>query len=635
MANVRYRFQKPGLISAAVALLAATLATLAVLQYRWIGQTSDGEREKMQKSVKLAAENLSRDFDRELTRTYLEMQIDSTSFERKDWENYALRFHRWKTTAAYPKLVGKVFVADNERGTLHLSAYDETKQRFEETTWLPQFARVKSEIERDLSGAEKNCKVEFLAPDIPALIIPISTVNLLDLQNVQVSSAQNESQIRNLVRCSGYTIVLLDSDYIESELFPLLVSRYFNSAVNDEDSHYDVTVVNRTEPPQIIYQSDSPALPETLDKGDAESDLFALRFDEIQSLLSAAPRLQKQSPTSEEKQERAVSVSVLIAPQSGSNSAMTAAGALFGDERGRWQLIARHRNSSLEAAVETMRQRNLIVSFGILLLLATSGILLVVLSNRSRNFARRQTNFVASVTHELRTPLAVIRAASENIADGIIADNAEIREYGILIKDEERRLSAMVEQVLEFAGAQTANRQHYENRRENIAVMVRAALGDYKSELEDRGFQVVLEIESDLPEIRADREALRRAIGNLVGNAVKYAGEIREKRRLEISVRAAPDKMSKQVEIVVKDNGAGIEKYDLPHIFKLFYRGRKAAESQIKGSGIGLSLVKQIVEAHGGKISVVSETGRGSTFALRLPAATDSDLDGIFTHQNL
>lgn len=617
---MRFRFQQSVLIFTAVALLAAMLATLAVLQYRWIGQTSDGERERMQKSAKLAAENLSRDFDREFTRVYLELQVDAASFERKNWENYALRYQRWQTTAAYPKLVGKVFVAERgENGTLRLSIYNETTQNFEETAWLPPLARVKSEIERDF-GAERTRAAETIAADVPALILPISTVELLDLKNIQIDPTQSAAQIRNSVRRVGYTIVLFDFDYIKNELFPLLVARYFNSDGND-DSRYDITIINRDEPLQIIYQSNASASPpETPRQADAESDLFALRFDEIKNLLSAAPRLQTQSPPANgDKQKRDVSVSVVAAPRRRNNSTTTAAESPSDIERGRWQLVARHQNGSLEDIIETMRRRNLIVSFGILLLLAASGILLIVLLNRSRNFARRQTDFVASVTHELRTPLAVIRAASENIADGIIADSAEIKEYGTLIKDEERRLSAMVEQVLEFAGAQTANNHQYEYRRENIAEIVRAALGDYQTELNERDFQVVLEIEPDLPEITADREALRRAVGNLIGNAVKYAGEIREERRVEISVHSVSDETSKQVEIVVKDNGAGIEKRDLPHIYKLFYRGQAAASSQIKGSGIGLSLVKQIVEAHKGKIKVESEIGKGSRFTIELP----------------
>jgi signal transduction histidine kinase len=316
-----------------------------------------------------------------------------------------------------------------------------------------------------------------------------------------------------------------------------------------------------------------------------------------------------------------ISVSVITASPSIDSSSTAASSAIpqLKNQEGDWRLFVQHRNGSLVSAVETMRRRNSIIGFGMLLLLASSGVLLIVLLNRSRGFARRQTDFVAGVTHELRTPLAVIRAASENIADGIVTDAAQIREYGVMINEEERRLSAMVEQVLEFAGAQQLTRNNrYEFTPDSVAEILEAALNDYQTELKERGFRVVLEIEPHLPEIMADRDALRRAVGNLIGNAVKYSNRT-EERRIVIKARSVQKKASEQIEITLEDNGAGIEKSELPHIFKLFYRGRTATENQIKGSGIGLSLVKQIVKAHGGSISVKSETGRGSAFTLRLP----------------
>lgn len=632
---MKFRFQKSGWLFLPVVLLAAMLLTLAWLQYRWIGRTSDSERERMQKSAKLAAENLSRDFDRELTRAFLELQVDAASFESKNWDNYAVRRERWLATALYPKLVGDIFIAHrDERGELRLSVFNEKTSRFEETTWLPQLDGARREIERDADGAEKTMTVQIGAADFPTLLIPITSVNFLDLNKLQDDAGQNAAQFRGSIRRVGFTIVPLDSGYIKRELFPMLVERYFNRVGSADVSSYDITVLNRDEPAQIVYQSnESPAPPEISVESDAESDLFALDFKDIQSLLSA--RQGQSLTTNGARQKSNVSVSVVVAaPPNPAKSASSSGAAVSPTaQTGRWRLSARHRGGSLEETVDAMRRRNLTVSFGILLLLAASGALLIVLLNRSQLFARRQTDFVASVTHELRTPLAVIRAASENIADGIITDAAQIKEYGSLIKDEERRLSAMVEQVLEFAGAQAATNHRYEFQRENVAEIVETALGDYKTELKERNFQVVLEIEPDLPQISADREALRRAVGNLVGNAVKYSRDNPATRRLKIRVGIASGKTPQNIEIVIKDDGAGIEKYDLPHIFKLFYRGRMATESQIKGSGIGLSLVRQTIEAHGGAVSVESEPGRGSTFTLRFPAATDAVSDAFSTNR--
>ena len=627
MTVVKFRFQKSGWLFPAVVLLAALLLTLAWLQYRWIGQTSDNERERMRKSAKTAAENLSRDFDRELTRVFLELQVDAASFENKNWDAYAVRRERFLATAAFPEMVGGIFTANqDERGELRLSVFDDKTRRFEETAWLPHLDGARSEIERELEDAGKTKSVPIGAADFPSLLIPITSINLPDLNRLQSDAGQSTARLRDSIRRVGYTMIVLDSGYIKKELFPLLVERYFNPVESDDASRYDVTVMTRDEPAEIVYQSGtSSAATEIPAKSDAQSDLFALKLNDIQSLVSA--RRTRTPTTGDANRQTNVAVSVIVAaPPNESDSAASSDAPSHDRSSGRWRLTARHRSGSLDETIDATRRRNLIISFGILLLLSASGALLIVLLNRAQRFSGQQADFVASITHELRTPLAVIRAASENIADGILTDAAQIKEYGLLIKDEERRLSAMVEQVLEFAGARAANHRRYEIRRENAAEIVEAALGDYQTELRGGGFQVVLKIEPELPEILADREAVRRAVGNLIGNAVKYAGKAQALHCIEISVRVASDKISKQVEIVVEDNGAGIEKHDLPHIFKLFYRGRTASESQIKGSGIGLSLVRQTVEAHGGTVGVASEAGRGSVFTLCFPAVT-GDVD--------
>jgi two-component system phosphate regulon sensor histidine kinase PhoR len=248
--------------------------------------------------------------------------------------------------------------------------------------------------------------------------------------------------------------------------------------------------------------------------------------------------------------------------------------------------------------------------------------MIVILSSRTRSFARRQANFVASVTHELRTPLAAIRSMSENLADGIVTDREKIKQYGILINDEEHRLSAMIEQMLGFTGAQSARNGHNELYPQNVPGIIETALEDYRTELVKRQFNVELIVQPNLPFIRGDAEALRRVIGNLIGNAIKYSDE---KRRIEIKAHAAADEKNIIfVEISIKDAGIGIDSADLSNVFKLFYRGRLAIQKQIEGSGIGLSVVKQIVEAHRGTITVSSKSGQGSTFRLRLPAISRS-----------
>ncbi len=193
------------------------------------------------------------------------------------------------------------------------------------------------------------------------------------------------------------------------------------------------------------------------------------------------------------------------------------------EETGAWQLVVRHRAGSLEAAVSEARRRNLAVSLGVLALLAVSVAMIVLSTQRAQRLARQQVEFVAGVTHELQTPLAVIRSAGQNLADGVVDGPKQIREYGSLVEKEGRRLSGMVDQVLEFAGLQS--------QRSNLTIevvpidpVIESALSDCGAAIDESGVRVDKEIEPQLS-VMADASALRRAIQNLVDNAIKYGGD--------------------------------------------------------------------------------------------------------------
>lgn len=596
---VRCLVRKINLSFLLVILLAGLLATLGTLQYRWIGELSNDERERMRSSANVAAESLSREFDREITRVFLQLQIDPISYEKNFWDDYNSRYERWRATTLYPRLVNKVFVADKSSlGATRLSVYNSETQRFDESDWPPQFAVLQSQIEQDFSSQsatdnEKSKRPPVIVTDeTTALVIPISNLNLLNLDQLQ-KAANNGLLSGNLIRRIGYTIVLLDSDYIKTELLPILVARYFNSSGNNNPDRYDVTITSCNDSSRIFYQSNllqSGAPPE----GDVEREFFNLRFDEFENLLPAKFDRKPESLglKSGDQEKRKISVSVIgSSNKNDSTYKINSINAvpLLNNSDSHWRLAARHQSGSLDAVVEKTRRRNLFVVGGILSLLGASGVLLLVSANRARQFARRQTDFVAGVTHELRTPLAVIRSMSENLADGIVTDREKIRQYGCLINDEERRLSAMVEHLLGFAGAQTA--PNIELRPQNVAEIIEAALEDYRSEFKKRNFDVETIIEPELAFVMADADALRRAIGNLISNAVKYSDAVRN---VKITARAIYNRKSAHVEIIIKDEGAGIDSKDLSDVFKLFYRGRAATEGQIEGSGIGLSLVKQL-----------------------------------------
>jgi two-component system sensor histidine kinase SenX3 len=290
-----------------------------------------------------------------------------------------------------------------------------------------------------------------------------------------------------------------------------------------------------------------------------------------------------------------------------------------------WKLLLRHPAGSLEAAVGSLRRRNLIVSSSILGVLGASMGLLVLATRRAQRLARQQMEFVAAVSHELRTPLAVIRSAADNLADGVVRDEEQIRRYGELMRSEGRRLTEMVEQILELAGIQSGQRG-FALRAVAIEPLLRDIIASSASLIERAGVEVDLRIPPDLPPVLGDQPALRRAFENLIANAVKYGASGRW-----IGVFAA--KSDSDVTVTVADRGMGIAPADQSRIFEPFYRSNEAVAAQIQGAGLGLSLVERIVAAHRGRITVKSAPGEGSEFSISLRAAGEESLRPVEPHR--
>jgi signal transduction histidine kinase len=278
----------------------------------------------------------------------------------------------------------------------------------------------------------------------------------------------------------------------------------------------------------------------------------------------------------------------------------------------------RHKAGSLDAAVAAVQRRNVAISFGILLVLGVSVVMLVVSSQRAQRLARRQMEFVAGVSHELRTPLTVICSAAENLSHGIVASERQVKQYGALIEGEGRRLAEMVEQVLEYAGAESG-KTRFTVRRVDVRELLEDAVRASEPVGSEAGVRVEVEIAERTPGVDGDPNALRRAVQNLVVNAIKYASEGGV---VSVSARPVSESGRRMVLLAVADRGRGIDPNDLPHVFEPFFRGRAALDAQIHGSGLGLNLVKRVAEAHGGTAFVESVPGRGSTFMIRLPAAS-------------
>jgi two-component system phosphate regulon sensor histidine kinase PhoR len=248
-------------------------------------------------------------------------------------------------------------------------------------------------------------------------------------------------------------------------------------------------------------------------------------------------------------------------------------------------------------------------------LVAVLGLFVVInASLKERRLGVLKSDFVANVSHELKTPLALIRMFGELLLLDRVKSQEKRKQYYQIIVSESERLTALIENVLDFARVERG-KVAYDFVDGDVGEVVRRAVEIYRYRAEREGVVVEATIEPDLPLVRVDPRALELAFLNLVDNAIKYA---REGQRIDVEVSVVDD----DVHVRVADRGPGIPKDEQPRIFERFFRGRSAGASHARGSGIGLALVRHIAQSHGGDVVVespISEDGRGTAFTLTLP----------------
>jgi len=266
---------------------------------------------------------------------------------------------------------------------------------------------------------------------------------------------------------------------------------------------------------------------------------------------------------------------------------------------------------SIEQLTGKEKRLYLMLFAGIIVVMLIGIILMVRAVIHESEISRLKSEFVSNVSHELKTPLALIRMFGETLDSGIVTDEKKRRKFYSIIRKESERLTHLINNVLDFS-RMDAGVKEYNFRETDLVEVVRNSLEVYKFQISDNGFN----IESDLPDesinLKIDRDAISQVLLNLLNNAVKYSDE-----KKYILVKVSRNTTSALIS--VSDHGVGISKEELKKIFDKFYRVLDASTKETRGSGLGLTLAKHIVEAHGGTIEVESEVGKGSRFTLCIP----------------
>ena len=558
---------------AAILGMFAVVCTLAVLQYRWTGEISRSEQQRLKANLTTSIRGFEQEFSYDLERLCEAFEIDP-EVPPSNLENRILRQQSdWERVASRPALLSKADIWKLEEGHNSFESFDPGGRRFVEAAWPQRLDSLRPYLERQaqlLNARVIGDREALYYPwsfqgDTPALIRPI----------FHLRSARDM-----YVQLQGFLILEFNQQFMEQQYVPELVLRHFGEPGLIS---FGVAVRTMRAPSRTIYASNANSA-----VSDSAPDAAVNLFDSV----------------AEEARRRG-------------HAPLQAAA-----ENEQWQLVAQGPAGSVDVSVAQWRRRNLAISFGLLAVLAGTMALLFSVARRAERLAKLQMEFVAGVSHELCTPLAVINSAAENIVDGVVESTAQVQEYGTIIREQGRRLERLVDEVLLFAAGRF-ERLGYDLRPTEVVPILEQGLAASEAMMRDAGFTFQKEIGPRLPLVIADPEALCKCVENLISNAMKYSGQDRS-----IALRAlcVPDQGVPEVRISVEDKGIGISAADLPHVFEPFYRAQRVRDGQVRGVGLGLHLVKRMMESMGGRVTVSSKPSKGSVFTLHFSVFDSAEL---------
>jgi signal transduction histidine kinase len=565
-----------------VGLLLLVLPVLAVLQYRWIGEVSAAERDRLERSLRLESDRFAAEFDAEFSRLINVFQIRSGFPETA--APIVERYQAWSQANPYARLVRSIYLLKaNPDDQSRFYKVDLTKGDLQPATLPEELDALRDRFRRgpfnySPGGSMMLVSAIFRSFGPP----PPGRQSRPDREERPERGPGPGSGFGPGGPAEGATVIELDRDVILKEIVPALVEKYFSP---HDETAYRIAIATQGDNPRILYSSAGEWKPEDIAEPDRTLNLFG------------GPRPGGPGGRGRGPGPRGPLQNSIISES--------------------WQLLVRHRAGSLEVAVEQVRIRNLAMAFGILLILSAGLITLVVSSQRAHTLGKLQMEFAAGVSHELRTPLAVIRSAAHNLRSGIIQDKESVEEYASIVQQEARRLSEMVEEVLLYSETQSG-RKKYNLEAVDINEVIDRAITNLSPAIDLDQCELSTHIEPDLPPVKADAAALTQCVQNLLSNAFKY-GRNGDKTEIEITARKVAG--SNEVQMSINDHGPGIDSQDQRQLFEAFYRGKNIG-SNVPGNGLGLHLVKRIMSAQGGRVTYNPAPLGGASFTLHIPVAS-------------
>lgn len=612
--------------------MALLLVIVATLQYRWATQLSAATEVRIGSNLQSLMTRWHRDLYDDLSGICIALQVGPDSGAHDAWIDYLQRYAEWtldgvgseSAEGAYPNpdLVREIYDwQTSASGKPELLRLNPKTKTLDNVSVPRELEALLARLQANSSDLRRAMRAwEFRASSESEQSASNTRVRALGLRSNALAGWQFDEGIPAFVHpvvhhadpfnsqtpvdrvAVDWLVVVMDLSVIQNRVLPELATRYFGG---QDGLEYKLAVVATDEKPRVIYSSD-PAL-RLDDVG---------KFDSIMKIFGSPPN------SVEGEFWQAVKHSRTMQDQEWRN--FTAPGWFpviqYSAHDEPWVLILQHRTGPVGAIARGVWHRDLMTGGVVLFLLAANMGLVVFASHRAQKLAKVQMEFVASVSHELRTPLAAIFSASENIKDGYVEGRKNLRFYGTILTSQARQLIDLVDRILLFASTRSGKTQ-YTLCPLTVSEILEAVRKNVTELLEESGCTLEEHVEPDLPLVQGDLAAICVCLQNLIANAIKYGGEERW-----IGVTATngeTEKHAKGVSISVQDHGEGISNAELPHIFEPFFRSPKVVAAQIHGTGLGLALAKRIAEALGGRISVVSELGVGSTFTLHLQAAED------------